>query len=292
MSEADEITLLRRLAKMSVASLLLSGGEPLLHPYFNQRVQAARELGLNITLSTNGTLIDESIADKLSACVSYVGVSLDGPRDIHEKFRGTAGAFEASVKAIELLASRGCRAGLRVTLAAPVIERLDEVFGIADNLPLSRICFYHFIPSGRGMSDASLVPPDDARESAMKKIMEYAEARLEYPAEILSVGEASDSVRIYKYLESKSDLRLANASAFIASRRPSGAGILSARWDGAVFRNQFMWGERLGTWDEIESIARTAPEKIAPECASCAWLGRKICGGRIEGFGRDCVMRE
>ena len=198
MCEADEIKFLRMLSELSVPSLLLSGGEPLLHPRFEQRVKLARELDLRVTVSTNGTLIDEPMADMLSAGVSYVGVSLDGPKEIHDGFRGTDGAFESSVRAMELLASRGCRVGLRVTMAAPVIECMDEIFSVAESLPLSRICFYHFIPSGRGINDASLVPGNNAIEQAIKKIIEWAEVMRKRPVEILTVGEASDNVRLKK----------------------------------------------------------------------------------------------
>ena len=79
----------------------------------------------------------------------------------------------------------------------------------------------------------------------------------------------------------------------ISSAKPGGGGILSVRWDGDVFRNQFMWGERLGRWDEIEKIASPAASmsRLAAECEGCAWA-RKICGGRLDGFGKSCGRRK
>ena len=45
------------LAAYKVPSLLLSGGEPLMHPRFFDLVDLATEAGLKLTISTNGTLI-------------------------------------------------------------------------------------------------------------------------------------------------------------------------------------------------------------------------------------------
>jgi MoaA/NifB/PqqE/SkfB family radical SAM enzyme len=296
MTGAEELDFLRLLSGLRVPALLLSGGEPTLHPEFFGLVGVSRELGLNVTVSTTGTLIGERAADILSGAVSYAGISIDGPEEIHDWFRGYAGAFKKSVRAVELLASKGCRAGLRVTLARPVLPRLDEIFRLCEKLPVSRICFYHFIPSGRGSSDASLVPDDSGEALAVRKIIGWADEISNRPGgrppEILTAGGASDGVRVFEYLKSRSDGRLERASELLrrASAAPCGGGILSVRWDGAVFRNQFMWGGALGRWDDIEKISRGGAV-VSDECKSCQWNG-KICGGRVKGFGRACAARK
>jgi MoaA/NifB/PqqE/SkfB family radical SAM enzyme len=288
MSAADETDFLRLLAKVSAPALLMSGGEPLLHPNFWSRLALAKELGLRVIVSTNGVLIDAAAARELGDKASYVGVSLDGPRELHDRFRGVRGAFDASIGAIRLLASGGCRVGLRVTLASPVLECLDEMFGLAESLPISRICFYHFMPAGRGASDVSLPPGDPDEARAIERIIEWADGA-SGPPEILTVGDRSDNVRLYKYLQSRRDGRLEAASRlmWLAASKPHG--ILSVRWDGGVYRNQFMWDERLGMWSELDGIAAgvATPAALADECGACAWAG-KICGGRQPGFGRRC----
>jgi MoaA/NifB/PqqE/SkfB family radical SAM enzyme len=299
-NDEDALDFLRMLERESVPALLLSGGEPLLHPSFFAFLAEAASLGLKVAVSTNGALVDEEAAGLLSRHSSYVGISIDGPREIHDGFRGVVGAFDASLKGIKFLAEKGCRIGLRVTLARPLIKWLDEIFAIAASLPLSRICFYHFIPSGRGANDNSLIPDEKEEDSAVRRIIEWAEMCGNSGAsrknlEILTVGDSSDSVRLYKYLELKSDGRLARAVEWMrrAAEKAAGMGILSVRWDGAVFRNQFSWGCRLGGWKELGDIARSAGEKdeLADVCVSCVWA-RKICRGRILGFGKKCTLRE
>jgi MoaA/NifB/PqqE/SkfB family radical SAM enzyme len=293
--EAKDFLLLMK--KISVPALLLSGGEPLIHPDFWSCLVSAHELGLNVTVSTNGTLIDGPAAELLSENASYVGISVDGPRSVHDEFRGVVGTYDATLSAIGLLVSKRCRVGLRVTLAAPVLKWLGDIFDLADSLPISRICFYHFIPSGRGAEDASLVPGRYDEDSAIHRIIEWADKKTapdagHGPLEVLTAGESADNVRVYKYLESKSDKRIEKASALMrrSAEKPGGTGILSVRWDGMVFRNQFMWKNELGHWRDIERIAGLeARNEISAECESCTWA-RKICGGRVAGFGRECAL--
>ena len=76
------------LSAYQVPSLLLSGGEPMIHPRFFDLVDYATEKGLKLTISTNGTLITPEKAALLKAAnVAYVGISLDGIGKIHDEFR-------------------------------------------------------------------------------------------------------------------------------------------------------------------------------------------------------------
>ena len=76
------------LAVYRIPSLLLSGGEPLIHPRFFDLVEHATAAGLKLTISTNGTLITPEKAARLKhANVAYVGISLDGIGAIHDEFR-------------------------------------------------------------------------------------------------------------------------------------------------------------------------------------------------------------
>jgi MoaA/NifB/PqqE/SkfB family radical SAM enzyme len=300
MSAADAAAFMEECAANSAPFLLLSGGEPLCCRNFFSYVKKARTLGLKVTVSTNGTLIDEYAAALLARCAEYVGISLDGPREIHDEFRGRDGAFDSSIAAIKRLASRGCRVGARVTLARPVVAHLDESLAVMEGLPLSRICFYRFIRSGRGAHDTSLVPAPDDEDAAVKRIIEWADAlRVSRGAgeqpEILTVGDASDSVRLYEYLDSNYDARIRDAAKLMerSARRPAGSGILSVRWDGMVFPNQFMWDKPAGRWEKLEEAARVAARfEMMNDCSPCDWRLRKVCGGRMTGFGGGCRFAE
>lgn len=57
------IDLAKQMADAGVLFLLLTGGEPLLFPGFKKLYMELKNLGMILTINTNGTLIDEEWAD-------------------------------------------------------------------------------------------------------------------------------------------------------------------------------------------------------------------------------------
>ncbi len=96
--------------------LLLSGGEPLLHPDFWEINDALRNYAFRSVLLSNGTLINEEVAKRLR--VHEVQISLDGMKEGHESFRGK-GTFEKSMRAIDHLQE----ANIRVSVATMIHRR-------------------------------------------------------------------------------------------------------------------------------------------------------------------------
>jgi len=80
--------LLEDLSSFGCPVVLFSGGEPLVRPDILDLIHRAVQLGLRAVLSTNGTLIDENMAKELKKFgLSYVGISLDGIGEVHDRFR-------------------------------------------------------------------------------------------------------------------------------------------------------------------------------------------------------------
>jgi MoaA/NifB/PqqE/SkfB family radical SAM enzyme len=116
------------LADFGVPAVLLSGGEPMIHPQFFELAGHARARGLRLTLSTNGTLIDRAAAQRLKDVgFAYIGISLDGIGATHDYFRGKKGAFEKTVSAFRHCKAVGQKVGLRLTLSQNNISDLDRI---------------------------------------------------------------------------------------------------------------------------------------------------------------------
>lgn len=81
------------------------GGEPLLHPDFEDVVRHAKSLGLVTNMVTNGFLIEK----KLDAIVPYIdrlSISVDHPSARHDEMRGIKGLFERIVSATKAVRAR------------------------------------------------------------------------------------------------------------------------------------------------------------------------------------------
>jgi MoaA/NifB/PqqE/SkfB family radical SAM enzyme len=96
--------ILTELAELGTRKIHISGGEPMLQPQVPELVEQASALGIKVTMTTNGTLIDKVKAKRLiEGGLRGVDISIDSPvRKMHEKIRGAAGAFKATTKAVEL----------------------------------------------------------------------------------------------------------------------------------------------------------------------------------------------
>lgn len=82
-------------------TVVLTGGEPLLHPEFFGIVQAARACGLSVNLTTNGTLVERHWARIVASGIDSLSMSLDGLPETHDRLRGRAGSFDATWAALE-----------------------------------------------------------------------------------------------------------------------------------------------------------------------------------------------
>lgn len=188
------------LAAFRVPVLLFSGGEPLIRPDFFELAQYAISRGIRTTLSTNGTLITPDVAQRLKRIgVGYVGISLDGLRDVNDRFRGKEGAFTAAMQGIENCVAVGQRVGLRFTINRHNYEELDKIFNFIEEEEIDRVCFYHLVYSGRGnkMIQDDLSPEESRRamETIIRRTEDYEARGLK--KEILTVDNHCDGVYLY-----------------------------------------------------------------------------------------------
>src|SRR5512147_2733437 len=90
LTTAECKTVLDDLAEFKVPAVLFSGGEPLLREDLFELAAYARSKGLHVVISTNGTMIDRAVAQRLKDLqFAYVGISLDSADPaVHDRFRG------------------------------------------------------------------------------------------------------------------------------------------------------------------------------------------------------------
>ena len=162
LSTAEAKKFIDDLAAFRVPVLLFSGGEPLIRPDFFELAAYAAAAGVRPTLSTNGTLITREVAQRIKDIgVGYVGISLDGLRDVNDTFRGVEGAYEKAMRGIENCVAVGQRVGLRFTINQHNAQELDRIFDFIEAENINRVCFYHLVYSGRG---EAMVDQDVSRE--------------------------------------------------------------------------------------------------------------------------------
>jgi radical SAM protein with 4Fe4S-binding SPASM domain len=287
-------TVIDDLAAFGVPGLLLSGGEPLIHPHFFDIARHARERGLRVTISTNGTLLTPEIAARIHDIgFAYVGISLDGIGATHDQFRGKPGAFDKAVAAFKYCKAVGQKAGLRLTLTRHTVTDIDRILDFIEAEEIQRVCFYHLVYSGRGVN-LSLLDPAEIR-TALDKIMDRVEAwhAAGLDREVLTVDQPADGPYLLQRLAGD-PARRAKALELIqwngGGNHSSGVGIGNIDTQGNVHPDQFWQDHTLGnvkdlpfseiwsrTDDAILNGLRTRPRPVTGRCATCRYLD--LCGG-------------
>lgn len=103
---------------------------------------------LQMTIQTNGTLIDEEWIALFGRFDVRVGVSLDGPRwlhDMHRKDRNGRGSFESTLRGLRLLQDGGIENYVLAVVTRPSLTVAQEFYGFFSSL---------------GVTDVGLIPEE------------------------------------------------------------------------------------------------------------------------------------
>lgn len=293
----EAVKMFEDLAAFQIPALLLSGGEPLYHPHFFALAAAARRLGLRLTLSTNGTLIDQAIAQRIKETgFSYVGISFDGLGPVNDKFRGKLGAFDAALQGVRHLKAVGQKVGLRFTLTRRNFEALTDIFALVAREGIDRVCFYHLVYSGRGSRLAKDDLSHEETRRALDTILERAHSlnRNGKYVDVLTVDNHVDGVYLYLKLLGERQPRARETWELLewngGGANSSGVGIANIDAVGNVHPDQFWQTHTLGNirerpfgdiWTDSHDAILTGLRNRLPllkgRCADCRW--QQVCGG-------------
>src|SRR3972149_2674201 len=318
----DELTtpqakhLLSQIVQVNCPVVLFSGGEPLLRSDLFELLAEAKRLKLRAVISSNGTLIDSAVAKKLAElCVSYVGISIDGGEEFHDRFRQANGSFEVALAGIENCRKAGIKPGLRFTITKQNADQIPAVFDIAASNNITRLCFYHLITVGRAQNMAV----SEKDQKAARYILDTIETRLAMDViisktdefarkglidEVLTVDNHADGPYLllkmvgekHPNYEKARQLLLANGGNKIAEK------IICVGWDGSVFADQSWRNYSLGNVREktFSQIWNNSDEPVLNKlrnkssfadarCLRCKWFD--LCKGNFR-FLADKVEYE
>jgi len=289
--------MIRDLASIRVPALLISGGEPLVRPDVLDLAELAMSLGVRVTFSTNGTLIDAKKAQRIAKIgVAYVGISIDGGEERHDRFRGRDGAFRDAIRGIRNCRDAGIRVGVRFTVTKENVGEIDDVFRIVEDEGIGRLCLYHLVYSGRGAYLAGIDLETAEKRQLMNKLIERVERwnRDGREIEVMTVDNHADAPYIYLWLRDRDVTRAEAALALVRSNGGNRSGIAIGCIDsfGFVHPDQFSSNHTLGSirerpfseiWrdDRVTLLhgLRIRKELLQGRCATCKWL--PVCNGNF-----------
>jgi len=278
-----------------VPVLILSGGEPLLRPDIFDISRRAKDGGFYVGLSTNGTLINaDNIKDIAGAGYNYVGISLDGIGETHDRFRRMQGAFDASMHAIHLCQDLDIKVGIRFTMTADNSHHLPEMLQLLDDYDIDRFYFSHLNYAGRGNVHRN----DDAIFEATRKCMDllfdtcWRYVEQDKRKEFVTGNNDADGVYLLSWIQQHFPDRVQHMRAKLEQWGGNSTGVNIANIDnlGNVHPDTMWWNYSLGNvrdrpfsqiWPDISDPfmagLKAQPRTLKGRCGQCDHI--QICNG-------------
>jgi MoaA/NifB/PqqE/SkfB family radical SAM enzyme len=173
---ASAIDVIARLRDAGIQRIDFSGGDPLLRQDLPELLTYAKERGINSVVTTNGALIDDNHIDLFKETVSAVQISIDGPKDFHNSFRG-ANVYDRTVSNAKKLVESGCNVRISTVLFKSNLDYWDYLLGLSSELGAFSHFFNLLAPIGRGASlRKEMIDHDQIRE-LRRKIIRYNSAQ-------------------------------------------------------------------------------------------------------------------
>ena len=283
------------LKRYGVPVLILSGGEPLMHPHIFAISRRAKAMGFYVGLSTNGTRIDESnIGEIADVDYDYVGISIDGLCDTHDRFRRMEGAFDLALRGVRLCRNAGIKVGLRFTLTEDNAAELPDLLRLMDDEDVDKFYLSHLNYAGRGNRNRR----SDARHAVTRRAMDLLfdaclrDVNEGRKREYVTGNNDADAVYLLEWAKSRFPDRLPALRERLVRWGGNASGIWIANIDneGRVHPDTFWWHHTLGNvrkrpfseiWEDLSDPVMAGlkhrPRPVEGRCGACAHLD--VCGG-------------
>ncbi len=295
LSSEEIYTVMDDLKRFRVPVLILSGGEPLLRPDIFDIAMRAKKMGFYVGLSSNGTLINESNIERIAAVdFNYVGVSLDGIRETHDKFRRLDGAFEASLHGIRLCRDLGLKVGVRYTMTQDNAHDLLGLLKLVDEQGIDRVYFSHLNYAGRGNKNRKTDAHHVMTRQAMDLLFDtcWSDLQRGQLKEFTTGNNDADGVYLLLWVRRNFPHLEDHIRAKLAQWGGNSSGVNVANIDnlGNVHPDTMWWHHNLGnvrqrafsdiwqdTSDPLMAGLKARPRTVKGRCGGCAHFD--ICGG-------------
>lgn len=150
------LDVIKEMSDAGMIFLLLTGGEPFLYPNFMKLYHAIRKMGIIVSINTNGTLINEKIANSLAIDPPRrLNITLYGAsNETYNKLCHNPQGLTQVLNGIKLLKDRNIDIKLNCSLTPLNIDEQEKIFHLAEELELPiEMGFYMFPPTRQNNVD-------------------------------------------------------------------------------------------------------------------------------------------
>lgn len=126
-----------QLARLGCRRVSLIGGEVFMRADWDTIVRRLTGQGVRVSIITNGFLFTDALLARIKAAdVESVAVSLDGPKEVHDRYR-QSGSYDRAVRAIDMLTGSGIPVSVISTLNRENVCQLEEFYEELKRWPIA-----------------------------------------------------------------------------------------------------------------------------------------------------------
>lgn len=157
------------LGDIGIKKLIIGGGEPLLREDVFNIVERSSAI-MPTHLLTNGTLIDEEIAGRLTHCgLDGLSISLDSATpDIHNELRD--GSYISALNGIKCCINAGLNVDISTCVTTKNVLAITDIIHLAEDLGAISITLQGLISVGRGAECTNLALTSEQTESFLNNL--------------------------------------------------------------------------------------------------------------------------
>jgi radical SAM protein with 4Fe4S-binding SPASM domain len=282
-----------QLRRAGIKFVIFSGGEPLVRKDIFDIAERMREEGIFTYLSTNGLYIHKSNVRRIIDTFGYIGISIDGTEEVHERFRGLAGSYRMSLGAIDMIHDAGGKVGVRFTITKETASSLPHIFELAESKGIDKVYISHLVYSGRGLDNLKMDLDKNERRKAVEYIIDkafeyYNEGR---DIDIVTGNMEMDAIMLYERLKREYPEAAERLLDRLREWGGNSAGRNLVNIDsegnvkpdpffpvtiGNIFERPFdeIWHD---SQNDLLRRLRQHPRRIGGKCSECSWID--VCNG-------------
>lgn len=164
LSLVDWQRVMDKLADIGVPHIILTGGEPTLHPDLTAIIRYADQLGLIVGMNSNGRMLAhkdtaQAIAD---AGLNHVQITLESwDQEVHDSMVNAPGAFSQTVAGIKNAVACGLHTITNTTITRQNQHQVVDTIDFVHNLGLHTFAMNGMIYAGGGRADPAAIPSEE-----------------------------------------------------------------------------------------------------------------------------------
>jgi|GEM_PF-260788 len=148
--------LIDQIHEMDNPLLVFTGGDPLMRSDLFDLIHYAVGKGMRVSMTPSATprVTEQAIVRAKEAGLARWAFSVDGPNaEVHDRFRGTRGSYDLTVKALSLLKKHGLPIQINSTVSRYNIDLLEEMAELVESWGAVLWSVFFLVPTGRGQAD-------------------------------------------------------------------------------------------------------------------------------------------